>query len=168
MNEKDKFINIREEFSKKLEPATVNLEKSCWDFYINSNDKTMKQYQKAQENYYKLFHNQKLYSALKGIDNSKLPKHEAKQLKDLIKEFEEEINSGDELKALRQKENEIAQKYNSYIPKIDNKEVSKTELTKILQTEIDQELRKKAYDAKILGGDLIADDLIDFVKMRND
>ena len=71
------------------------------------------------------------------------------------------------MKALRKKENEIAQKFNSYIPKINGKEVTKTEIFKIIQTETNPEIRRKAYEAKIKGGDLIANDLIEFIKMRN-
>ena len=51
---------------------------------------------------------------------------------------------------------------------IDGKETSKAEINKILQNEPDVDLRKKAYDAKVKGGDIIANDLIDFVKMRNE
>ena len=36
MNETEKFIDIREKFSKELEPAALNSEKTCWDFFINS------------------------------------------------------------------------------------------------------------------------------------
>ena len=39
--------------------------------------------------------------------------------------FEEELTLGNELKILRDKENEIAQKYNSYVATINGKEVSK-------------------------------------------
>ena len=48
------------------------------------------------------------------------------------------------------------------------KEVTKTEITRILQNEENPQIREKAYLAKIKGGDLIAEDLIEFVKMRND
>lgn len=37
-----------------------------------------------------------------------------------------------------------------------------------MQTETNPDLRKKAYDAKIKGADLIAEDMIEFVKMRNE
>ena len=109
-----------------------------------------------------------MYEKFSKIDKNKLSEHERKQLKDLLKEFDEELNTGKELKALRKKENEIAKKYNSYIPKIDGKEITKTELLKIMQTEINPDIRKKAYEAKIKGGDLIEKDLIEFIKMRNE
>ena len=162
------FISLRNEFCKKLEKVSIDLEKSCWDFYTNSTEENMQKYEKAQENYSKVFQNEDDYKKFLEIDKDKLSKHEQKQLKDLLKEFDEELNTGEELKALRKKENEIAQKFNSYIPKIDGKEITKPEIFKIIQTETNPEIRKKAYEAKIKGADLIADDLIDFVKMRNE
>ena len=86
----------------------------------------------------------------------------------VLKEFDEELNTGEELKKLRQKENEIAKKFNSYVLKIDDKEITKTEVTKILQNEENLEMRRKAHEAKIACGDLIAEDLVEFVKMRNE
>lgn len=163
----EKYISLRDEFSKELEKISINLEKSCWDFYTNSTPENMKKYETIQDEYSELFKNEDFYKKFKEIDKTKLPKHEQKQLKDLLKEFDEELNAGDELKALRQKENEIAKKFNSYIPKIDDREVTKTEIFKILQTETKPDIRKKAYEAKIKGGDLISEDLVEFVKMRN-
>ena len=33
------FQELRDEFCKKLEKVSIDLEKKCWDFYINSNDR---------------------------------------------------------------------------------------------------------------------------------
>jgi len=168
MNELNKFIKIREEFSKKLEPAVTQAEKSCWDFFISSTPETQKAYEKSEDEMYNLYRDENIYAKLKNINKTELPKHEAKQLKDLIKLFEEELHSANEKKALRKKEADIGQKYNTYIPKIDDKEVTKTEISKILQTETNPDIREKAYLAKIKGGDLISQDLIELVKMRNE
>ena len=53
----------------------------------------------------------KTYEKFQKIDKTFLSKHEAKQLKNLLKEFDEELNTGEELKKLRQKENEIAKRH---------------------------------------------------------
>ena len=168
MSELNKFINIREDFSKKLEPSVINTEKSSWDFFINSNPETQTEYEKAENKMYSLYKDETTYNKFKEIDKDKLPSHEAKQLKDLIRAFDEELNTGEAKKALRKKEADIGQKYNTYIPTIDGKEVTKVEITKILQTETNPDIRKKAYEAKVKGGDLIANDLIELVKMRNE
>jgi peptidyl-dipeptidase A len=51
---------------------------------------------------------------------------------------------------------------------IDGKKVSKAEITKILETETNPQLRQKAYEANTKAGDLIANDLVELVKMRNE
>lgn len=162
------FEKLRDDFSKNLEINAINVEKSAWDFYINSNPENMEKYEAAQNNYSNLFKDEATYKKFLEVDESKLSKREKKQLKDLKKEFDDELNTGEDIKILRQKENEIAQKFNSYIPMIDGKEVTKAEIVKILQTETNPEIRKKAYEAKVKGGDLIAKDLVEFVKLRND
>lgn len=168
MNETEKFIKIREEFSPAFEKILYNENITAWNFFINSTPENLKAYEHAQEEFSKLFSDRETYEKFMSIDFSKLPKHEQKQLKDLLKVFDERLNSGEAYKALEKKENEIAQKYNSYVPKIDGKETSKTEISKIMQTENDPQIRQKAYEATIKGGDLIANDLIEFVKMRNE
>ena len=162
-----KFIELRENFSKNLEKVTIELNKACWNFYINSNAENMQKYENMQDEYSNIFKDKNMYKQFLNIDKNELNKHEKKQLKNLLKEFDEELNTGEELKALRQKENEIAKKFNSYIPIIDGKEVTKVEIVKILQTETNTDLRKKAYEAKIKGADLIAEDMVNFVKERN-
>ena len=168
MKEMENFIKIRENLSAEAEPKILKAQRLDWDFYTNSTQENMAKMQKAWDEYQKVFSDEKTYNKFKEIKIENLPKHEAKQLKDLLKAFDDEINTGELKKALRDKESEIAQKYNGYVPMIDGKETSKAEITKILQTETDEIVRQKAYDAKIKGGDLIADDLKDFVKMRNE
>ena len=101
------FINIRDKFCKELERVSINLEKSCWDFYTNSTAENLKRYEEAQDEYSKVFQNRDWYNKFLAINKDELSKHEQKQLKELLKEFDEELNTGEELKALRKKENEL-------------------------------------------------------------
>ena len=163
-----KFLNLREDICKELYPLYLAAEETSWNFFINSTDENLNKMTEASDNYSNFFKNEKIYNELKKIKPDVLNKYETKQLKNLLDNFEEELTLGDELKVLRDKENEIAQKYNSYVSTIDGKEVSKAEILKILETETNIELREKAYNAKVLGGDLIAEDLKAFAKIRND
>jgi len=164
---RNKFINIRESFSAKLYPAYLKSSRADWDFYINSTDENMNLSIKYNDEYQDLFKDENVYNELKKINPESLEKNEKRQLKNLLQNFEEIISSGEDLKKLRDKETEIAQKYNSYIPMIDGKEVSKTEIAQILEKEKNVDLRKKAYEAKIKGGNLIAEDLRNFAIIRN-
>lgn len=169
MNIKDKeFIKLRDDFCKKLEPKNLKANIDCWDFYINSTEENQKKYEQSTEDVYSLYRDEETYEKFKNISDSELSdKHLVKQLKDIKREFDEELNAGDLKKELRDKENDIAAKYNRYVPMIDGKETSKAEINKILQNDKDVTLREKAYQAKVLGGDVIADDLVELVKLRN-
>ncbi len=164
-----KYIELRDEFCKELEPKSLKASIDCWNFYINSTAKNMQTYQKSQDEVYALYKNEELFKKFETLEKEGVSdKHLAKQLHDLVKDFDDELNAGDIKKQLRDKENEIASKFNSYVPKIDGKEVNKAQITKILQTEKNIDLRKKAYEANVLAGDLIADDLVELVKLRNE
>ncbi|MBR6127210.1 M2 family metallopeptidase [bacterium] len=166
--ETKKFEKLRDKLAAKLEPIVIDSKKADWDFYTNSTDENMQKSQETSDKIYEIFHDEKTYNKFLAIDKTKLSKHDARQLKDLAKTFDEEINTGEARKKLRDKENEIAQKYNSYVPTIDGKEVTRLELSRITEEEKDTAIRKKAYEAKIKGGDLIAEELRKLVKMRNE
>ena len=55
------FKELRDEFCKKLEKVSIDLEKKCWDFYINSTPENMQKYENAQDEYSKLFRDKKTY-----------------------------------------------------------------------------------------------------------
>lgn len=168
MSETEKFIKLRDKFSIGLEAVNIKEGRAGWNFYTSSTPENLKAYEEVQDEITELFSNREVFDEFNSIDRQKLPKHEQKQLKDLLLSFEERLNSGELFKALEKKENEIAQKYNSYVPTIDGKEVTKVEISQILQTEKDPEIRQKAYEALIKGGDLIANDMVEFVKLRNE
>ena len=89
------FKELRDKFCVELEKISIDLEKKCWNFYTNSTPENMQKYEDAQENYSNLFKNKDAYEEFKKIDKTKLTKHEQKQLKDLLKEFDEELNTGE-------------------------------------------------------------------------
>ena len=164
----NKFIKLRDEFSDLLYPLMKKYNISSWDFYINSTDENLQIMTNNYDDYRKLWNDEILYKEFLKLKDVDLENHEKKQLKEILKNFEEEFKYGEDLKVLDDIENEIAQKYNSYIPKINGKETSKTEINKILEIEENPEIRKKAYEANIQGGDLIAEDLKNFVIKRNE
>jgi peptidyl-dipeptidase A len=168
-NEK-KFIKLRDEISKDMKQVLSGSEAACWDFYTNSTDENMQKMNEAQNKVNDFYDNKEIYTKLKEInDNGGVSeKHLKKQLKVLTSAFGDGIEYKKEIEAMNAKENEISQKLNSYTMTIDDKPVSKAEIQKIMETEKNPEIRKKAADAKIKSGDLIADDLVELVKMRND
>lgn len=168
-NEKN-FVELREKISKDMQPIMSNSEAACWNFYTESSKENLDKMNAAQDKANDFYDNKEIYAQLKeindkgGVQDKKLQK----QLRNLTSAFGDGIEFKEELKAMSEKENEISQKLNSYVMKIDDKPVSKAELSQIMETEKNPEIRKKASDAKIKSGDLIAEDLRELVKMRND
>ena len=163
------YKQIRDDFGKKLEKATHTAELTAWDFYTNSTPENMHRYSHAQEEMHNLYKDKELYEQLKKIKETGFnDKHLDKQVKDLVRALYDEIESGEEMKSLRDKENEISNKYNSYVMTIDGKKISKAEISKILETETNPQIRQKAYEANVKAGDIIAEDLVELVKMRNE
>ena len=168
-NEKN-FVELREKISKDMKPIMSNSEAACWDFYTNSSQENLDKMNVAQDKANDFYDNKDIYAQLKEI-NDKGGVHDKKlqkQLRNLTSSFGDGIEYKNELKAMSEKENEISQKFNSFVMKIDDKPVSKAEVSQIIETEKNPEIRKKALNAKIQSGDLIAEDLRELVKMRND
>lgn len=165
-----KFIALRDRLADGMKEAASGAEAACWDFYTNSTPENMDKMNAAQDKMNNFYDNKDVYDELKEInDNGGVSeKHLKKQLRTLTSAFGDGIEFKEDLKALNEKENEISQKLNSYQMKIDGKPVSKAEISKIMESETNPEIRKKAADAKIKSGDLIAKDLVELVKMRND
>ena len=130
---RNKFLKLRDSFSETLYPVYLKYCIADWNFYTNSTDENMKISMKASEEFCNLYKNENIYKSFKSLEDIKLPENEKRQLNILIKNFEEEINSGEDLKVLREKENEIAKKYNSHILKIDNQEFSRADIRKIYE-----------------------------------
>lgn len=163
------FLQFRQNFSNKLHKRTIGVGRTGWDFYINSTDDNLKKYEKAQNEYAKLFQDEKTLESLQELSKKDIKNLVLlNQLNDLIEAFENECKSKEELKELRMIENKIAKKFNSYEPEIKGKKTTLAEVQKILDTSKDEVLRKQAYTALVKHGDEIADDMVEFVKKRNE
>ena len=166
----DQFVELREKISPEMKELNKTAAAAEWDFYTNSTQENLDKANSAQDKLNDFYDNKDIYAEIKKInDNGGVnEKHLQKQLRNLTSAFGDGIEYKEELKAMREKENEISQKLNSYQMTMDGDKVTKAQIQKIMETETDPNIRKKAADAKIASGDLIADDLVELVKMRND
>ena len=79
------FINIRDKFCKELERVSINLEKSCWDFYTNSTAENLKRYEEAQDEYSKVFQNRDWYNKFLAINKTNYQNMNKNSLKSCLK-----------------------------------------------------------------------------------
>ena len=163
-----KYFNLRDRLADKLYPVEKMCDITSWNLNINLTDTDLMISRFYTNQYTNIFKDKKTYIEFLKLKNAKLEKHEKKQLKDIINRFKKVLKYNNELNELGIIENDIAQKLNTYTFRIDGKEISKTEINKILESETNPNIRKKAYEAKIKNGDLIAKDLKKLVIKRNE
>ena len=160
-----KFVALRDAFIQKYEKLAPECDEAEWSFYINSTDENMQKYSAKQERLDNFLKDRKLYAMFRAISPATLSKQEQNQLNFILRKIESANSSKTELDDM---ELNISQKYNSYVPMVEGKETSATEIASLLQTERNPFVRKKFYDAKLRGGDLIADDMKQLVIKRNE
>ena len=168
-NEKQ-YFEYKKQLSKKFHGLDKAESTTCWDFYINSTDENMTKYSQAYDECLKLGTSKEVFEKLKSFNEKGVTDPNLKKSLDkLIKDYTVSVAHADEIKALQKKEDAIAQTFNKCRGEIDGKPYSNAQLGKMLDNEKDVELRKKVYhERRVKAPDLIANDLIDLVKMRNE
>ena len=137
----EKFVELREEISKDMEPLMSKSEEACWDFYTKSSEENLAKMNEAQEKATEFYDNPKIYEKLKainengGVEDKKLQK----QLRNLTSAFGDGIEYKEEMKAMNEKENEISQKLNSYQMMIDDAVESITTIS--ISSEMEKEFQ---------------------------
>lgn len=166
-NEDKKLDSLLKDFTQKVKTARKNNAVAFWELNVNTSPQKEKEYEIRQKEYFELYRNEELYKQLLEIDSTKLSAKYSLILKDLIKDFQKELCSGEDIQNMRKNENAVLSKFNSYVHTIDGNPTSLAEILRILETEKDSVLRKKAYNAMIKRGDFLAEDIRKLVIERN-
>ena len=168
-NEKE-YAALKKQLSKKFHKLNKNAEETCWDFYINSTDENEKKYSDAFSKSLKLSSDEKILENLQkaeaaGVADPLLKK----SLDKLLKDYKETVVNAAAIQLMEDKQTEISKKFNGCRGEVEGKVYSNSQLNKMLETEKNVELRKEIYSArKVKAPDLIADDLVNLVKTRNE
>lgn len=165
-----KYFRFKKQLSRKFHKLVKNFEEACWNFYINSSKEHEQKYSKAFENYLKTSADPKVLEKLqemkaKGISDANLQE----SIDELIKDYTKTVINAEEIQQLEDRQNKIASKFNGCRGEINGKPCSNAELGKMLENEKDVELRKKIYyERSVKAPNLIADDLIELIRKRNE
>lgn len=167
-NEKE-YFEYKKQLAKKLHIAMTNRAKADWDFYTNSTNKNRIKAKQAFDKRLQLLSDKNIYEDLKNFDEKGITDPNLKKsLTNLLKDYKENVINAADIKDLKDKENEIAMKVNSYQPQVDGKTYSNVELNNMMKSERNVETRKKIYSALYVDNtQKISPDLVELVKMRN-
>ncbi len=162
----EKFIKVHVE---KVKPIEKELNLSYWNASITGKDE---EYQKAADLEFKL---REIYSSKNDFEFLKEQKKSgqiknhilARQLDVLINSYLENQIEPDLLKKIVDLGTEVQKKFSTFRGKINGREITNNKIDNILRKETDSQKRKQTWLASKQVGPIVAPDIIELVKLRN-
>ncbi len=167
--EEKQLSEFIEQHIKKLEPLEIQYEQAYWEGATTGNKEFFEQQGKLELKIRRLYQNADEYAFLKSlkqsgrIQDAKL----ARQLDKLYYAYLKNQIEPNLLKKIVELDNKIRNTYNNYRGTIDDQKVTMSEIYTIMTTEKDSRKRELAWRASKEVGNVIFDDLIQLVKLRN-
>ncbi len=154
-----------EDFSKQYEQLSLDSNQAYWDLYSTGKSDEL---EKVQERERELYSSDELYTNMAKWDGHITDPMLARQVKGLYEAAKQYHSDKDRLEEIDKKTNEVNEIHMNYRATYQGKEVTDTELRKVLEEEKNPALRKEAWLASNAKGDKVAPGLIELVKLRNE
>ncbi len=160
-----KFIAEHEARVRPLEKA-VNL--AWWTANVSGKDEDFKIKEQAQNKLDAALADKERFAELKALEQFKLrDRLIARQIEVLYLTYLEKQVDADLLKRLTSKANAIEQAFNVFRARVDNKEMSDSDVRKVLKESKDSARRKAVWEASKAVGPIVEKDLRELVGLRN-
>jgi len=161
-----KFIAEHEASIRPLEKA-VNL--AWWTANVSGKDEDFKTKEQAQNKLDEALAHKERFAELKALKQLKLrDRLIARQIDVLYLTYLEKQVDADLLKKITSKANAIEQAFNVFRARVDNKEMTDSEVRKILKESKDSTRRKAVWEASKAVGPVVEKDLRELVGLRNE
>lgn len=164
-----KLSNFLSNYYDFIEPISRKANLAYFDASISGNSSDYEKYSSYQLEISKFYSNKKLFQELKEIKNSgeitdQISRRELELIFNefLSNQFDKELN-----KEIIKLSTKLEQKFSVFRASINEREVTDNEIDKILETSLDSTELKDAWSASKQIGELVADDIIKLVKLRN-
>lgn len=162
-----RFIDLH---VSKVEPLFAQANYAYWDASTTGKSEDYDKYKKLQLDIRRLYSNPHEFAFLKKlresdrISNARL----ARQLDKLYYAYLQNQMDTVLMGKIVELDARITEKYNTFRGTMDGREVTNTEIYRIMTTETDSHKRELAWRASKQVGDFIVADLIELVKVRNE
>lgn len=153
---------------KELKELSKKLNLAAWDLETKGTDTALKKYQQLDLQYKQYFNDPIKYTELKTLENQVTSPLEKRRINVLLRSIRAHLIPDEILKKISEKESELMQKYVSFRPKLDGKELSENQIREILSKEKNVSVRKKVYEVSKQIGALLAPTIKELVKLRNE
>ncbi|HJZ57750.1 MAG TPA: M2 family metallopeptidase [Gemmataceae bacterium] len=165
-----KFIADHE---TNVKPLEIRASIAWWDANITGKDDDFKKKEEAQNKIDAALSDKATFGRLKAIKEAR-DKGEladpllARQIDLLYLAYLEKQLDPDLLRQITRKANAVEQQFNVFRAKVDGKELSDSQVRKILKDSADSAQRQKAWEASKAVGAAVEGDLKELVKLRNE
>ena len=167
MNEKQisKFL---EEQTAQIKVLYINLQKSYWNAATTGKKEFYQQYEQYQKETAKFFNSSENFKKVKEFLEFKTTNPLInRQLEVLYNNYLSNQGDLELLNKIVEKSTAIEQKFNLFRAKVNGKELSDNEIKNILREETDSKKLQEAWEASKKQGEIVAKDLIELIKLRN-
>ncbi|MBN2137092.1 MAG: M3 family oligoendopeptidase [Sedimentisphaerales bacterium] len=153
-----------------LDPLAAKANLAYWDAATTGKAEDYEKLGELQLEIRRIYSDADDFALLKGIKESESVRKAglARQLDKLYNGYLANQIPPEMLKRLVETDTRVQEKYNTYRGKIDGQEVTMSDIYTIMTTEKDVRKRELAWRASKQVGDVIAGDLIELVKLRNE
>ncbi len=165
----DKARAFAEKYTAIIRPLDIAANRAWWDANITGKDEDFKRKEEAQNKIDAVLADKKAFAEAKqikeggGIDDPIIKRAvDVIYLAYLEKQLEEEL-----LRKMTALGNAVEKKFSVFRATVDGKELTAADVSKILKTSTDSQQRQAVYEAAKQVGQVVAPELLELVKLRN-
>jgi peptidyl-dipeptidase A len=165
-----KFQEFLQAHLAKVKPLAKELYLIQWQYDTTGDEKLAERKKQLEEEYVKLYLDEKKFKQLKEFKKSGQIKDPIlqRQLDILLSVFRVHVGDKDHLAEMVAIETEVNSIYNHFRGQLDGQALNNNQLKHILQHETDNARRQKAWEASKAVGGQVADKVLRLVRMRNE
>lgn len=162
-----KFEEFLKDFVPKVAKKSKQLNKAYWILETTGSSDAADLKADLDTELRFLFNDPKTYKQLLAWEKDPHDPIHQRQLSVLVRAFKQNQIPKNLLEEMALKEAALAQSYAAFRPELDGKKLSENDVRDILKSENDPQKRKKAWEASKQIGEILAPQILDLVRLRN-
>ncbi len=168
MAELEEIKKFLDEQDNIIAPIQKALNLSYWHASLSGEKQDYDIYEEFQKDIEKILHNKETFEKIKGFLEQTIDDSIIKRRLDLLyKAYLGSQGDIDLINEIIKLSTKIEKNFNTYLPKINDREYTANELYDILKTETDSEKLKQAWEASKEIGAIIKEELLELIRLRN-
>jgi peptidyl-dipeptidase A len=169
MDKEHPFEHFLRNFIPKVESKSKQLNKALWLLETTGSADAADLKSELDTELRLLFNDATLYKKLKEWESDSSLKSPLlkRQLHVLIRHFKQNMLPKEILEEIAKKESALLLSYANFRPELEGKTISDNDIREILKNETDPSKRKKAWEVSKRIGEILAPQILDLVKLRN-